>query len=193
MLNVPPSQARESDVDSVYEAAVKRADDLQLELKTLNDFIGMYRRTRHLLGLDSIEHTENTETETGVSVGEQGADESGGEPPRLTRQKRVTDNPSREDVARVARMILLENGHPMTRRELHTALADRGVVVRGADPTKTLGTMLWRAQAFDQITGKGYWPRGEQPADPELQLTPHNVGSLGLTSEDADEDDNHGL
>jgi hypothetical protein len=52
----------------------------------------------------------------------------------------------------------------MTRRELHSALAERGMLVRGADPVKTLGIMLWRSGRFDQVEheGKmGYWPKGE--------------------------------
>ncbi len=78
-------------------------------------------------------------------------------------QTRVTDNPKPAAVVAGAIEILRAHGRPMTRRELHGALAERGLEVRGADPVKALGTMLWRGRdRIEQIEGRGYWPKGDR-------------------------------
>jgi len=53
-------------------------------------------------------------------------------------------------------------GRPMTRREIHKALSDQGIVVNGTDPIKALGTMLWRSgeDVLEQIDGWGYGLKG---------------------------------
>ena len=71
-------------------------------------------------------------------------------------------NPPNPVVVSGAINVLREAGRPMTRRELYLALKDRGVVVHGKDPVKTVGTILWRAR--DQLVsheGRGYWPATE--------------------------------
>lgn len=78
------------------------------------------------------------------------------------RRTRVTDNPKPAVVVEAVLDILRNNGHPMSRRELHTTLGLRGLHVRGADPVKALGTMLWRApEQLVQIEGYGYWPKDD--------------------------------
>lgn len=149
-------------MDKVYEAAVNRAEELQRELKELNDFIALYRRTRHLLGMDSTEHKETLMSSSA------GPEESKGAPRPLgavneSPRKRVVDNPKPADVVSEAVAVLRERGHPMSRRTLHEALKDRDMEVRGADPVKTLGTMLWRSgqDALVQLEGHGYWIKSE--------------------------------
>ncbi|WP_165191053.1 hypothetical protein [Caulobacter soli] len=149
-------------MDKVYEAAVSRVEELHAELKSLNDFIEMYRRTRHILGMDSIEHKGIFMSDAREVPGAEPASTNlhlGGEPPR----KRVVDNPKPMDVVSQVLLILIEREHPMSRRKLHEALKARGMVVNGADPVKTLGTMLWRSgQDFlVQLEGRGYWIKGE--------------------------------
>lgn len=64
--------------------------------------------------------------------------------------------------------VLRERGKPMSRRELHVALGERGLLVKGSDPIKALGTMLWRGRdRLTQIEGYGYWPKGDtyEPAN----------------------------
>ncbi|MDI1325651.1 MAG: hypothetical protein PSV23_02520 [Brevundimonas sp.] len=69
-------------------------------------------------------------------------------------------NPPTRVVVEEAIRVLNERGHPMTRRALHEALWARGVEVRGRDPVKTLGTILWRAtNDVVQLDGYGYWPK----------------------------------
>ena len=58
--------------------------------------------------------------------------------------------------------IIRAKGRPMSRRELHEALAEQGLEVLGVDPTKTLGTLLWRAREYiESLEGRGYWPKGD--------------------------------
>jgi hypothetical protein len=69
-------------------------------------------------------------------------------------------NPKKEEVAAVAREILLLNGRPMSRDDLFDALTARDVIIHGANPAVVLQTMLWRMR--DEIThlkGFGYWPK----------------------------------
>ncbi|MDZ4363133.1 hypothetical protein [Brevundimonas sp.] len=81
-------------------------------------------------------------------------------PPRRTR---ITDNPKPAVVVEAVLDILRQNGHPMSRRALHTTLKLKGLEVRGADPVKALGTMLWRAEdKLVQLEGYGYWPKADE-------------------------------
>jgi hypothetical protein len=145
-------------MDEVYEAAVNRRDELQLELKQLNDFIELYRATRQRLGLDSSRSRQVDSLEPPATVLTPHVSAPLKAPPK----PRVTDNPNRTLVAQAAKDILLAAGRAMTRRELHGALKARGLEVRGGDPLKTLGTMLWRAKGeFVQVEGYGYWPSDE--------------------------------
>lgn len=149
-------------MDNVYEAARKRRDELQSELKSLSDFIEMYQRTRHLLGMDSREQTVNSEPDTSALNA----------PPRESpatlphdaepaKRTRVTSNPKPAEVIRGAKEILLEMRRPLSRKELHERLWEHGLEVKGADPVKTLGTILWRAKE-DMVSVKdGYWVNGE--------------------------------
>lgn len=86
-----------------------------------------------------------------------GAAEAGSTP--TLRRGRVTGNPSRDVVADTARAAILDAGSPLSRSDLYKALEERGVVVKGADPLKTLSTMLWRsAEKIARVKGGGYWP-----------------------------------
>jgi hypothetical protein len=77
-------------------------------------------------------------------------------------------NPKKEEVASIAREILLQNGEPMSRDELYEALVARGVIIHGGNPAVVLQTMLWRMQSvIVHLKGFGYWPADEayQAAD----------------------------
>ncbi|MBN9219560.1 MAG: hypothetical protein J0I79_16565 [Mesorhizobium sp.] len=75
----------------------------------------------------------------------------------------------------VRSLITEAHKRPMTRTELVEALELKGVPVAGADPSKALGTILWRmGDKFINIKGFGYWPRdleyepaGYRPPDNE--------------------------
>jgi len=174
-------------MDETLKRAIKRREELQQELKLLGDFIDLHRSVEKLLSADTLA-SGGTEDEQNLPVNPQSppqaseisVDESS---PRRTR---VTDNPKPADVVSESLAILRERGHPLSRRELHSALADRGLEVKGADPVKALGTMLWRGKdQLVQLKGLGYWPRWDQyhPAGyfPGLGLT-----SVGEASRDDD-------
>src|SRR3954447_7273819 len=56
--------------------------------------------------------------------------------------------------------VLLEHGRPMTRNELVGAIEARGFPLAGKNKSKNLGTILWRFRnRFDNIEGRGYWPK----------------------------------
>lgn len=79
------------------------------------------------------------------------------------KRTRVSDNPKPAVLIPAAIEILRQRGHPMSRRQLHEALSERGLVVKGADPIKALGTILWRAgDQVTQIEGLGYWPKADR-------------------------------
>lgn len=183
------SAHRGTNVDKVYEAAVNRVEQLYVELKTLNDFIEMYRRTRHILGMDSIEHKailmSDSEVQDAPEVASSRIDATSESP-----RKRVVDNPKPADVVSEAVMVLMEKEHPMSRRELHEALKARGMEVRGTDPVKTLGTMLWRSgqDSLVQLEGRGYWIKSEPyaPAD-------YDPGPIAKVVDEAIKDVERGL
>lgn len=68
-------------------------------------------------------------------------------------------NSKKEDVANVARELILQHGKPMMREELYAALVGRGMVINGKDPYAVLFTMLWRmADVIARLPDGGYWP-----------------------------------
>ena len=74
-------------------------------------------------------------------------------------------NPKKEEVARVAQVILRDHGQPMSRDDLFDALRDRGIIIHGQNPNVVLQTMLWRMQeVIAHIKGFGYWPTKDECA-----------------------------
>ncbi len=62
-------------------------------------------------------------------------------------------------IVNAAKKIILEAGKPMTRFELLPALQEAKVMIGGKEPTRNLGTIMWRSKTFES-TGQGYWPVG---------------------------------
>lgn len=54
--------------------------------------------------------------------------------------------------------ILIDAGSPMGQQALVDALRARGIQVKGKDPCKALGTILWRSKKFNSGRREGYWP-----------------------------------
>lgn len=161
-------------MDPMLDAAQKKRAELLKELEKIDHFLETYRSLAIELKLESANESgtqaatdaaENPVDRERMEVGE--ADVA---PAAPTKRARVTDNPKPRDVVAAAVNVIRERGRPMSRRDIHRALAERGMVVRGADPIKALGTMLWRsgADALEQVEGAGYWPKGE-PLPDELR------------------------
>ena len=140
-------------MNELYEAAKKRLAEIREEERTLNEFIVSHERARRVL----------------VKQGEQGnlferalvPSTSQPLPIRalgLETGQRVI-NPRSSAVIGAAITILREGGRPLSRRQLHGALAERGLDIKGGDPIKALGTILWRGRdKLVQLQGFGYWP-----------------------------------
>lgn len=148
-------------MDSVFEAATKRLDELKQEVRKLEEFVGTYRMLALEFRIDALNSTGTTSGPTHADATEHNSEwkvANGG-----ARRTRVTDNPPPAVVVASAANLIREAGRPLSRREIHNALAGRGVVVRGSDPVKALGTMLWRSGkgVLTQIEGRGYWVADE--------------------------------
>lgn len=154
--------------DPVLAAAEARRDELAQELQKVRDFISSYHAFKRMAKLDSVNTTGTISVSStafensGDHVGKEAAREAESADATPARRTRVTDNPKPSVVVAEAVDVIRTANRPLTRREIHKSLAERGVVVRGADPIKALGTMLWRSgsEALEQIEGYGYWIKG---------------------------------
>ncbi|RYF26981.1 MAG: hypothetical protein EOO23_08290 [Comamonadaceae bacterium] len=143
--------------------ARERIRVLKEEIEFLEDFLRNAAKAAALLGGGAvgpaIDYGRPQE-----AVGEpvdSSAEEAHSSPP--SKKTRVTDNPRPAVLIPAVIDILRQNGSPMSRRELHEALSARGLVVKGSDPIKALGTILWRAgDDLVQLEGFGYWPKSDQ-------------------------------
>jgi hypothetical protein len=149
----------------IIEAAQKKRADLLEELKKINEFLEMYRTFEIEARMDSVNTTGTHEESTGVAnpvdrpriVDERTTEEGADAPP--PRRVRVRDNPKPAAVVAAAVEVIRAHARPMTRRQVWEALKERGMVVNGTDPVKTLGTILWRSGSdqLTQLDGYGYW------------------------------------
>ena len=114
-------------VDQAYENALKRKRELERELQEVDTFIKLWQRFAR------------TEAER----------PAGGESPEVTEPEfGLTPSPqrglSRDEVGRWAREIILQHGMPMTRGELVNAFEAKGLPIGGVDPSRNMGTIMWR-------------------------------------------------
>lgn len=128
--------------DASYKQALQRRMELAEELRLVNEFISLYEKL--FRGRPDASALPASEPER----------------PRQ-RQRNVM---SPRQLANLAQEIIIEGGRPMTRSELVDAIEARGVPLAGADRVKNLGTILWRSGQFENLEGRGYWPRGAGPA-----------------------------
>lgn len=127
--------------EDIKKLLEKRAK-LREELHKIDSFLDLYRE---LIGTEPVPSETNVSAKRVEKVAEH------------YRRRSGTVKPS--DLGPMVRRILLDHGKPMTRSELVKALEDRDVPLGGADKSKYLGTILWRArEAFTNIEGQGYWP-----------------------------------
>lgn len=81
-------------------------------------------------------------------------------------QKKTTGNPSKEEVAEVARELIRKRSAPIPRKELLELLLSEGLQIRGTDRDKVLSTMLWRMKnKVVNLPRVGYW-LAEEPYPP---------------------------
>jgi len=136
--------------DTAYQHAMKRREELKRELSEIDEFLRLHRKFSvgsfqvEVVPPENVSGTKSDSTDT--------SDDS------KATSRRV--NPPREEVRRIAREVMLEMGRPLTRGELLEQFAARGTPIQGADPSKNMGTLMWRlSDHFVNIEGHGYWPR----------------------------------
>jgi hypothetical protein len=150
------------DPNDLIARARSRIAEINQELETLKIFVDSAERAMPLLDAHSSHKELLAAPSHHESVNVVNGDTAGEVLPTQIKRTRVTDNPRPAVLIPVAVEILRKNGHPMSRRELWEALAGRGLLVKGADPIKALGTILWRAQdQIVQVEGFGYWPKAD--------------------------------
>ncbi|MBX9858571.1 MAG: hypothetical protein K2Y20_03165 [Sphingomonas sp.] len=125
--------------DNIYVSALKRKDELIVELEALTSFIESYER---LLALRA-------------SMDRHALDQ-----PNLFGQtsRRVARAEKIAEMIDAARRIVISEKRPMQRGELRQRLEKLGFEIVGADKNKVFGTNLWRSGRFRMIEGQGYWP-----------------------------------
>lgn len=132
------------------ETAKIRLAEIEEEAEKLRLFIAAWESVADILG-DRLAANPEAVISVDNPVSDTHSD--------ISRRARAV-NPPTDEIVAAAIQVLRHRGHPMSRRALHEALWERGVQVRGTDPVKTLGTILWRAgDRIIQLEGYGYWPK----------------------------------
>lgn len=135
--------------DTTYQDALKRREVLKRELKKLNDFIELYEE---IFGTEAERVYPSLPFPPSATPLESHAKPQGGG----FRRK----NPPRHIIGKRAREVILARGAPMARGDLLKGLADKGMTIQAADPSKAMGTIMWRLRKqFVNFDGYGYWPK----------------------------------
>lgn len=130
--------------DVIQEAKARRAK-LQQEIDLIDQYLKLHRQIFGSEVRETLALGDQVEAEV-VSA--------------ASREKVVPLNDP-VAIANDVEAILVSAKEPMTRGELRTALATRGVVINSKDASKYLGTVLWRNRhRFVNVEGEGYWPIG---------------------------------
>jgi len=129
-------RVRETGMDELLQKALERRERLRAELEAIDRFIASY---------SSI----NDRPEPGELFNRTPAPQSS----RAERAEAV-----RAMIADAEHLILNE-GKPLTRRQLLERLIAAGHRLDGTDKSKVLGTNLWRSDRFWNLKGAGYWPK----------------------------------
>ena len=134
--------------DKAYDNALKRKQELQKELKEVEDFLRLYKQF----------------------AGGQSEQQPGPQRPRVDSKGAVSDayvNPSREEVGEYAKELMLKTGRPQVRGAIVDYLREVGRPLKVKDPSQSVGTVMWRLRdKFINVEGHGYWPTDiDLPAD----------------------------
>lgn len=153
-------------MDPSLKNALDRRALLVLELEIIDHFIAAYHEFARLQPGAPLPAVQNLTLLSKADNATAGTESPIRPAPR-------PDNPKLDVLVPAVVDILRTTGRPMSRREIHEALTEKGLSVQGVDPRKTLGTLLWRAREYiDSIEGRGYWPKGD-PVPPLSMDEPH--------------------
>jgi len=142
-------------MDQAYQEALRKRDDLKRQLSEIEEFLRLWQRVFGTEGEQSSPpNLLPTPPKMRVGLG-------------ANHPKR---SPTRSRVATIARKVILTKGAPMTRGELVAAFEARGEPIAGSDPSRNMGTIMWRLRdSFINIDGHGYWPKDVPLNSPELR------------------------
>lgn len=134
-------------VQEMVERLQKKRAELLKEAARLESAIEALRNTAYLFGEDINAASAMVEDEFNIDVNKD-----------VNSRSATVLQP--EDIARLARQTLIENGRPAKRGALVRLMEGKGIPLTGVDKAKNLGTILWRFNnKFVNIEGFGYWPR----------------------------------
>lgn len=133
----------------------QRIAELERELKLLKEFKERYFVVSQLLGPAA----KAPDVALGASPSPAATERA---PEPRSAKKRARNALGSAELIAQAVSAIRQKGHPMSRRDVYAALADRGVFIEGTDPLKVLGTALWRANNdIVSLDGYGYWPKAD--------------------------------
>lgn len=151
-VNVEAPELSMANFSEIIDKLVKKRAELHAELTKLDDAISTLSSMSDIFSekdLDSVttNYSDTVRSESGKAL-----------PQKQDRRERGILPP--EEIARLAREILIANGRPLKRGALVRAMESRSIPMTGRDKAKNLGTILWRYNKdFINLDGYGYWPR----------------------------------
>jgi hypothetical protein len=152
--------------DLAYRNAMRKRDDLAAEINKLQERLGQARE--ELARVDGWIAVWREFAGVSEQSGTDTAPVDSGDAALVARPK----NPTKEEVAEVAREIIRDADQPLMRADLFQRLQARGIVLHGKDPEMVLSTMLWRMRSrIVRLRGGGYWladvPNSDVGYDPQ--------------------------
>jgi hypothetical protein len=133
-------------MDSVYENAQRRREELRRELEEIDLFLRLHQKFSGGTKTEPVATSDDTRAASEESH------------PVLSRPERKRNLP-KHMMAKEVRKMILERRVPMTRTDIVEALELKGIPVAGRDKSKAIGTIMWRMRdRFRNIEGLGYWP-----------------------------------
>lgn len=138
-------------MNNPVEAAKARLVSLEEEAEKLRYFIAAYESVAIYIGAEAEPPVQGV-----LPVDKSDEDEVVHLPEKTPR----ATNPPPAVLIPAIIDALAGHGRPLSRKGIYETLKERGLVIQGTDPVKTLGTILWRNQNdIIQIEGYGYWPK----------------------------------
>lgn len=134
-----------ADFKEVRARLERRREELVDELARLDQALTAIEDAERLLGLSEDNDSSRPSKSSEVKL-----ESPQGKGPSFTP----------DEIAGIAREVLLERGRPLKRGALVRAIESKGFLLPGKDKAKNLGTILWRHRLeFVHIEKFGYWPR----------------------------------
>ena len=140
--------------NDAYQNAIARLDLLRKEIAEIEQFLTLYQK----FGTPGVAPDATPK-----------AAENGPKQPEIngsTHKRRSMKKLKPAVLKDLAKKVILEAGHPLTRGQIVQAIEAQGYTIPGNDKPQHVGTVLWRFKdEMPNITGRGYWPK-DKPIPP---------------------------